>query len=147
MTVTMAVQGKELCKTINPDEAVAYGAAIQGAILGNANSIATQALLLVDVAPLSLGIETTGKVMSTIIKRNTPIPVRKTKQYTTEVDYQDSIDVCVYEGERGCTDGNNLLGQFTITGIERAKRCIPKIDVTFDLDANGATAVRAVSCG
>ena len=84
-------QGKELCKTINPDEAVAYGAAIQGAILGNSQSAATQSLLLVDVAPLSLGIETTGKVMSAIIKRNTPIPVRKTKQYTTEADYQ----VCV----------------------------------------------------
>jgi molecular chaperone DnaK (HSP70) len=137
------VQGKELCKTINPDEAVAYGAAIQGAILGNSQSAATQSLLLVDVAPLSLGIETTGKVMSAIIKRNTPIPVRKTKQYTTEADYQDSIDVCVYEGERGCTDGNNLLGEFNITGIERAKRGVPKIDVTFELDANGILTVTA----
>ncbi len=88
--VLCASQGKELCKTINPDEAVAYGAAIQGAILGNSQSAATQSLLLVDVAPLSLGIETTGKVMSAIIKRNTPIPVRKTKQYTTEADYQVS---------------------------------------------------------
>jgi heat shock protein 1/8 len=137
------LQGKELCKTINPDEAVAYGAAIQGAILGNSQSAATQSLLLVDVAPLSLGIETTGKVMSAIIKRNTPIPVRKTKQYTTEADYQDSIDVCVYEGERGCTDGNNLLGEFNITGIERAKRGVPKIDVTFELDANGILTVTA----
>lgn len=88
VVVAVVVQGKELCKTINPDEAVAYGAAIQGAILGNAASIATQALLLVDVAPLSLGIETTGKVMSAVIKRNTAIPVRKTKQYTTEADFQ-----------------------------------------------------------
>ncbi len=136
-------QGKELCKTINPDEAVAYGAAIQGAILSNSQSAATQSLLLVDVAPLSLGIETTGKVMSAIIKRNTPIPVRKTKQYTTEADFQDSIDVCVYEGERGCTDGNNLLGEFNITGIERAKRGVPKIDVTFELDANGILTVTA----
>jgi heat shock protein 1/8 len=81
-------QGKELCRTINPDEAVAYGAAVQGAILSDTRHEATNQLLLVDVTPLSLGIETTGRIMSTIIKRNTPIPVRKTKQYTTEEDFQ-----------------------------------------------------------
>jgi L1 cell adhesion molecule like protein len=136
--------GKELCKAINPDEAVAYGAAVQGAILAGVRSAATQSLLLVDVTPLTLGIETTGKVMSAIIKRNTPIPTKKTKQYTTDEDFQDAVDVCVYEGERGVTDGNNLLGEFTITGIERAKRGVPKIDVTFELDANGMLNVTAV---
>ncbi|RYY32979.1 hypothetical protein EON62_04740, partial [archaeon] len=136
--------GKELCKSINPDEAVAYGAAVQGAILSGARSSATQSLLLVDVTPLSLGIETVGKVMSVLIKRNTPIPVRKTKQYTTEEDYQTAVDVSVYEGERSVTDGNNLLGEFTISGIERAKRNVPKIDVTFDIDANGMLTVTAV---
>ena len=136
--------GKELCKSINPDEAVAYGATVQGAILSGVRSSTTQDLLLVDVTPLSLGIETTGRIMSTLIKRNTPVPVRKTKQYTTEEDYQDAVDVCVYEGERGSTEGNNLLGKFTISGIERAKRGVPKIDVTFDLDSNGMLHVTAL---
>jgi heat shock protein 1/8 len=135
--------GKELCKSINPDEAVAYGAAVQGAILSGARSAATQSLLLVDVTPLSLGIELTGKVMSVLIKRNTPIPVRKTKQYSTEEDYQEGVDIVVFEGERSVTDGNNLLGQFNISGIERAKRGVPKIDVTFDIDANGILTVGA----
>eukprot|EP00945_MAST-04E_sp_MAST-4E-sp1_P001225 g1225.t1 len=136
-------KGKDLCKTINPDEAVAYGAAIQGAILSGERHAATSSLLLVDVTPLSLGIETTGRVMSTLIKRNTPIPVRKTKTYTTEEDYQTEVDVCVYEGERQCTDGNNMLGKFTISGIERAKRNVPQVDVTFDIDANGLLHVTA----
>jgi L1 cell adhesion molecule like protein len=135
--------GKELCKSINPDEAVAYGAAVQGAILSGARSAATQSLVLVDVTPLSLGIETEGKVMSVVIKRNTPIPVRKTKQFSTTEDWQDAVDVDVYEGERGVTEGNNHLGHFLIGGIERAKRGVPKIDVTFDLDANGILNVSA----
>ena len=116
---------------------------MQGAILSETRHEATSQLLLVDVTPLSLGIETTGRIMSTIIKRNTPIPVRKTKQYTTEEDFQDAIDVCIYEGERSCTDGNNLLGEFKVTDIQRAKRGEPKIDVTFDLDANGILTVTA----
>ena len=136
--------GKDLCKSINPDEAVAYGAAVQGAILGGARSSQTQSLLLVDVTPLSLGIETTGGVMSTIIKRNTPIPCVKTKQYTTDADYQDAVDVSIYEGERATTDGNDLLGEFTIRGIEHAKRGIPQVEVTFELDANGILNVTAV---
>jgi len=92
--------GKELCKSINPDEAVAVGAAVQGAILSGAQSAATQSLVLVDVTPLSLGIETDGKIMSVIIKRNTPIPAKQTQTYTTTEDWQDSVDVDVYEGER-----------------------------------------------
>jgi len=97
--------GKELCKSINPDEAVAYGAAVQGAVISGVRSTATDSLLLVDVTPLSLGIMTTGRVMSTIIKRNTPIPVRKCRTYTTVADWQTEIDVVVYEGERPCVDG------------------------------------------
>lgn len=136
--------GRELCKSINPDEAVAYGAAVQGAILSGVRNSATTDLLLVDVTPLSLGIELTGKIMSTLIKRNTPVPVRKTKTYTTDADWQTAVDICVYEGERSCTDGNNLLGEFEITGIERAKRGVPQVDVTFDLDTNGCLQVNAV---
>jgi len=135
--------GKELSKAINPDEAVAYGAAVQGAILSGAYASATSQLLLVDVTPLSLGIETTGRVMSTLIKRNTPIPCSKTRTYTTEEDMQTAVDVLVYEGERACTDSNNMLGQFTITGIERAKRGEPQVEVTFAIDANGMLNVSA----
>ena len=121
--------GKELCKAINPDEAVAVGAAVQGAILSGAQSSATQSLVLVDVTPLSLGIETDGKLMSVVIKRNTPIPARKTSVYTTTEDWQDSVDVDVYEGERPTTKDNNHLGHFVISGIERAKRQVPKVRV------------------
>jgi len=135
--------GKELCKAINPDEAVAVGAAVQGAILSGARSAATQSLVLVDVTPLSLGIETDGKIMSVVIKRNTPIPARKTQTFTTTDDWQDSVDVDVYEGERPTTKDNNHLGHFTISGIERAKRRVPQIDVTFDLDSNGILNVTA----
>nr|CCA20828.1 hypothetical protein SORBIDRAFT_01g039390 [Albugo laibachii Nc14] len=135
--------GKELSKSINPDEAVAYGAAVQGAILDGIRNDATNSLLLVDVTPLSLGIETVGKVMSVLIKRNTAIPVRKTRVYTTEEDYQTAVDVCIYEGERACVDSNNKLGEFTISGIERARRGEPQVKVTFEIDANGILNVSA----
>jgi len=135
--------GKKLCRSLNPDEAVAYGAAVQGAILTGARSKATDNLLLLDVTPLSLGIETTGRVMSVIIPRNSPIPCVKTQTYTTEENYQTEIDVCVYEGERSRTDQNNLLGKFSISGIEKAKRGVPKIDVSFSLDSNGMLSVSA----
>ncbi len=135
--------GKDLCKSINPDEAVACGAAVQGAILSGARNAQTASLVLVDVTPLSLGIETEGKVMSVVIKRNTPIPARKTKTFTTTEDYQDAVDVDVYEGERAVTEGNNHLGHFVIRGIERAKRGVPQVDVTFDIDANGILNVSA----
>jgi len=135
--------GKELCRSINPDEAVAYGAAVQGAVLSGVKSDSTSNLLLVDVTPLSLGIETVGKVMSTIIKRNTPIPCTKSEVFTTEVDDQEEEICSIYEGERQKTDGNNFLGEFTISGIEKAKRGVPKIEVKFDLDANGILNVTA----
>jgi len=135
--------GKALCKALNPDEAVAYGAAVQGPILsGNRNS-KTDSLLLMDLTPLSLGIETTGRVMSVVIPRNTPIPVVRTQTYTTEQNYQTKVDVSVYEGERLKSDENNLLGEFTIGGLEVAKRGEPQIDVSFSIDSNGILTVTA----
>jgi len=133
--------GKALCKSINPDEAVAYGAAVQGAILGGVKSVVTDSLLLVDVTPLSMGVETEGKHMSTIIPRNTPIPCKRTESYTTTEDFQTTIEVRIFEGERICTDGNHLLGEFDICGIERAKKGVPQVEVTFSLDANGILSV------
>merc|ERR1712194_477738 len=135
--------GKALCKTLNPDEAVAYGAAVQGAILNGKRNSKTDSLLLMDVTPLSLGIETTGRVMSVVIPRNTPIPCVKTQTYTTEQNYQTKVDVSVYEGERLKSDENNMLGEFTISGIEAAKRGEPQIDVSFSIDSNGILNVTA----
>jgi len=135
--------GKPLCKALNPDEAVAYGAAVQGAILSGKKNARTDDLLLMDVTPLSLGIETTGRVMSVIIPRNTPIPCVKTQTYTTEQNYQTKVDVSVYEGERLKSDENNLLGEFTISGIESAKRGEPQVEVTFGIDSNGILKVDA----
>jgi len=135
--------GKALCKALHPDEAVAYGAAVQGAILNGKRNSKTDSLLLMDVTPLSLGIETTGRVMSVVIPRNTPIPCVKTQTYTTEANYQTKVDVSVYEGERLKSDENNLLGEFTISGIESAKRGEPQIDVSFSIDSNGILNVTA----
>jgi len=135
--------GKALCQSLNPDEAVAYGAAVQGAILNGKRNSKTDSLLLMDVTPLSLGIETTGRVMSVVIPRNTPIPCVKTQVYTTEANYQTQVDVAVYEGERLRSDENNLLGEFTINGIESAKRGEPQVDVSFSIDSNGILTVTA----
>ena len=134
---------KELCKSVNPDEAVAYGATVQAAILSGVRNKATKDVLLMDVTPLSLGIETVGRVMSVIIPRNSSIPTVKTQTYTTESDFQTAVDVAVYEGERLKTEGNNLLGQFTIKGIEKAKRGEPQIDVSFGIDSDGILTVSA----
>ncbi|KAK3151212.1 hypothetical protein QOZ80_3AG0243100 [Eleusine coracana subsp. coracana] len=136
--------GKALCRKVNPEEAVAYGAAIQASILnGDTGDGMMQDALLLEVTPLSLGVETIGGVMTVVIPRNTTIPAKKTKDFTTVDDNQLNVLGKVYEGESPITKDNNLLGEFVLAGIERAPKGVPRIDVTFDIDANGIMEVSA----
>jgi len=146
MTVPLQVQqtvqelfGRVPSKAVNPDEAVAMGAAIQGAVMtGNVTDV-----LLLDVTPLSLGIETLGGVMTKLIPRNTTIPTKKSQVFSTAADGQTQVQIKVHQGERDMAGDNKLLGEFSLVGIPPATRGVPKIEVTFDIDANGIVNVSA----
>jgi L1 cell adhesion molecule like protein len=136
--------GKELNRSINPDEAVAYGAAVQAAVLTGTASAQTTDLLLLDVVPLSLGVEMEGGVMGVVVPRNTPIPTIKKRVFTTTHDGQTTVEFPIYEGERTMTRDNNLLGEFTLSGLPPAPRGVPELECIFDLDANGLLKVTAI---